>query len=99
MSAKRNYRKSVMLILLLSSVAFCNAQNTFQELYTAAGTGAECFGSYQLSDDGYIFTGIVSNGTDKVFMTRTDCEGNVIWSKSYNNTSTVNNISQRVIPL
>ena len=98
MNAIALYKKYIALILLFTSVTLCNAQNTFQELYTA-GTGAKCFGSYQLSDDGYIFTGIVSNGTDKIFITRTDCEGNVLWSKTYNDAGSWNNISQRVIPL
>ena len=74
-------------------------QNTFQKYYSPPGTGAHCFGSYQLDDGGYIFTGIVSDGTDKIYLSRTDCEGNIIWSKTYNNSSTIGNISQRAIPL
>ncbi len=92
-------KKSITLILLFLSVPIINAQNTFQKLYSPVGGSAECFGSYQLQDGGYIFTGIVTNGTDKVFMSRTNCEGTVIWSKSYNNSSTVGNISQRAIHL
>jgi len=93
-----NYKKSISVIMLIASVSLCIAQNTFQELYTA-GTGAKCFGSYQLSDNGYIFTGIVTTTSDKIFIARTDCEGNVLWSKTYNDAGSWNNISQRVIPL
>lgn len=98
MNVINHYKKYTALVILLSSITLCNAQNTFQKLYTA-GTGAKTFGSYQLSDDGYIFTGIVTTTSDKIFITRTDCEGNVLWSKTYNDAGSWNNISQRVIPL
>ena len=86
------------MILLIISCSISHAQNTFQMLYTAAADG-KCFGSYQLTGGGYIFTGIVTIGTDKIFVARTDCEGHVLWSKSYNDAGSWNNISQRMIPL
>jgi hypothetical protein len=74
------------------------AQNTFQKVYTT-GYDVECFGAYQETDGGYIITGIaqVSASSYKVFMTRTDCHGNILWSKAYNTSSTIGNISQRVV--
>ncbi|MDZ4751972.1 MAG: hypothetical protein SGI87_10185 [Flavobacteriales bacterium] len=91
--------KTSLLLIYFLIVASGFTQNTFQKYYSPPGTGAHCFGSYQLDDGGYIFTGIVSDGTDKIYLSRTDCEGNIIWSKTYNNSSTIGNISQRAIPL
>jgi hypothetical protein len=98
MITRKNIFLAITLIAMLSSATFCNAQNIFQMLYTA-GTGGKCFGSYQLADGGYIFTGIATTTSDKIFITRTDCEGHVLWSKTYNDAGSWNNISQRVIPL
>lgn len=92
-------KKIITLLVFAFTCLSLPAQNRFQQLYTPAGGGAECFGSYQLNDGGYIFTGILIAATNKVFMTRTDCDGQVLWSKTYNNSSTIGNISQRVIPL
>lgn len=75
------------------------AQNTFQRLYIPPGTGAHCLGSLQLEDGDFLFTGIVSDGSDKVYMTKTDCEGEVLWSKSYNASSTIGNVSPRAVEL
>src|ERR1043165_5545389 len=74
------------------------AQTTFQKIYTSS-LDAECFGAYQTTDQGYIITGIAntSGNTQKVFLTRTDCHGEILWSKVYSTSSTINNISQRVI--
>ncbi len=92
-------RKTICILFVIAFNFSAIAQNTFQKLYTPSVGGAECFGSYQLSDGGYIFTGITMETTNKVFVSRTDCEGTVLWSKTYNNSSTIGNISQRVIPL
>src|ERR1051325_7969592 len=75
-----------------------SAQTTFQKIYTSS-LDAECFGAYQTTDQGYIITGIAntSGNTYKVFLTRTDCHGAILWSKVYSTSSTIGNISQRVI--
>src|SRR6185436_5482658 len=71
------------------------AQTTFQKIYTTS-LDAYCFGAYQTTDQGYIITGIAntSANTQKVFLTRTDCHGEILWSKVYSTSSTVGNISQ-----
>jgi hypothetical protein len=88
------------LIFYLFTAFTCTAsvaQTTFQKIFTG-DSDVQCFGAYQTSDDGYIFTGIANvNGTNKIFLTRTDCHGEILWSKTYSNTSSWNNISQRVI--
>jgi hypothetical protein len=94
----KKFSAIVFAFIFFNFESDCSAQNTFQMLY-ASGTGGKCFGSYQLADGGYIFTGIVTTTSDKIFITRTDCEGHVLWSKSYNDAGSWNNISQRVIPL
>lgn len=86
---------STFIIVTISFIA--KAQNTFQKFYDA-GADAECFGAYQLADGGYLFTGIINSGNYKVFMARTDCDGDVVWCRAFNNSSTVGNISQRAIP-
>src|SRR5437762_2211899 len=75
-----------------------SAQTAFQKIYTSS-LDADCFGAYQTTDQGYIITGIASTDsvTYKVFLTRTDCHGEILWSKVYSTSSTVGNISQRVI--
>lgn len=72
------------------------AQNTFQKVYST-GYDVECFGAYQETDGGYIRIAQVSASSYKVFMTRTDCHGNILWSRAYNTSSTIGNISQRVV--
>src|SRR6266446_3705974 len=76
----------------------CSAQTTFQKIYTSS-LDAYCFGAYQTTDQGYIITGIAntSGNTQKVFLTRTDCHGEILWNKVYSTSSTIGNISQRVI--
>src|SRR5215217_5451882 len=92
--------KKISLLLTLLILLFRlhgSSQTTFQKIYTTSGD-VECFGAYQTSDDGYIFTGVATvNGLQKIFLTRTNCHGDILWSKTYNSTSSWNNISQRVI--
>ncbi|MEO8150365.1 MAG: T9SS type A sorting domain-containing protein [Bacteroidia bacterium] len=90
-------KKTLKLILLLLLSSFnSNGQNTFQKVYQSSGH-AECFGAYQTIEGGYIFTGIIDTNGYKIFMCRTDCKGDVLWAKTYNASSTIGNISQRVI--
>jgi hypothetical protein len=92
--------KKTLQIFCLLVFAFCKSsfsQTTFQKIFTQEGD-VECFGAYQTSDDGFIFTGIATvSGVNKVFLTRTNCHGDILWSKTYANAGTWNNISQRVI--
>src|SRR6185436_17009442 len=93
-------KKILPLLLFNSSFIILSsfAQTTFQKIYTSS-TDAECFGAYQTTDQGYIITGIANpvGNTHNVFLTRTDCHGEILWSKTYSTSSTVGNISQRVI--
>jgi hypothetical protein len=92
---KTIYQLFLFLNLFLASLS--SAQTTFQKIYTTSDD-VECFGAYQTTDDGYIFTGVATvNGSQKIFLTRTNCHGDILWSKTYNTTSSWNNISQRVI--
>lgn len=92
--------KRILLLLLFTPIIPQSivAQNTFQKIYTT-DFDVECFGAYQETDGGYMITGIaqVSSAAFKVFMTRTNCHGDILWSKTYNNSSTIGNISQRVV--
>ena len=90
-------RLFTLIIFFFLAIFQSHAQTTFQKIYTSDGD-VECFGAYQTTDNGYIFTGIATvNGTQKIFMLRTDCHGEMQWGKTYNSTSSWNNISQRVI--
>lgn len=91
--------KKLFLILPSSFlILHSSAQTTFQKIYTSS-TDVDCFGAYQTTDQGYIITGIgdVGGGSYKVFLTRTDCHGEILWNKTYSASSTIGNISQRVI--
>ncbi|MBX7140934.1 MAG: T9SS type A sorting domain-containing protein [Chitinophagales bacterium] len=90
-----------ILFILMSWMAAAitvSGQTTFQKIYTSS-LDAYCFGAYQTNDEGYIITGIVntSGSTYKIFLTRTDCHGSILWSKVYSTSSTIGNISHRVI--
>ncbi|MEO6168936.1 MAG: T9SS type A sorting domain-containing protein [Chitinophagales bacterium] len=88
-----------ILLIIISVVIYPGmAQNAFQKIYTT-DYDVECFGAYQETDGGYMITGVAQTGTTQynVFMTRTDCHGAILWSKSYNSSSTIGNISQRVV--
>ncbi|HYV95522.1 MAG TPA: T9SS type A sorting domain-containing protein [Chitinophagales bacterium] len=94
-------RKLSLLVFILDSLLLVTnscAQTTFQKIFTSA-LDAYCFGAYQTTDQGYIITGIAntSGTTQKVFLTRTDCHGEILWNKVYSTSSTIGNISQRVI--
>ena len=86
--------------ILFSAFMFCAsitfAQNTFQKIYNYAAD-AQCFGAYQTTDNNYIMTGVADVNGFKLFVSKEDCEGNPLWSKTYNASSTIGNISQRVI--
>lgn len=90
--------KTILLTLLLIILQTINSQsqNTFQKVYQPSGN-SECFGAYQTTDQGYIYTGIIDTNGYKIFMCRTDCNGTVMWARCYDASSTVGNISQRVI--
>jgi len=95
----KNICAIVLFLIHCSPFTFhSSAQTTFQKIYTSP-LDAECFGAYQTTDQGYIITGIAntSSNTQKVFLTRTDCHGEILWNKVYSTSSTVGNISQRVI--
>lgn len=87
-------------IISIGSVVFSPliySQTTFQKIYKGEAD-VECFGAYQTTDDGYIFTGVATvGGINRIFLTRTDCHGEILWNNTYSSTSTWNNISQRVI--
>ncbi len=91
-------KKLILFFIFSFSLFISVAQTTFQKIYTTPND-AECFGAYQTTDQGYIITGIAntSGSTYKVFLTRTNCHGEILWSKTYSTSSTVGNISQRVI--
>src|SRR5215813_2355722 len=90
-------RLLLFIFLLQAALITSHAQTTFQKIYTS-NSDVECFGAYQTTDNGYIFTGIATvSGTQKIFLMRTDCHGVIQWGKTYNSTSSWNNISQRVI--
>ncbi|HKR03571.1 MAG TPA: T9SS type A sorting domain-containing protein [Bacteroidia bacterium] len=86
--------------LILPAFLFCcmvaKSQNTFQKVYNYPAD-AQCFGAYQTSDNNYIMTGVADINGFKLFVSKQDCEGNPQWSKTYNASSTIGNISQRVI--
>ncbi len=86
---------SILLVMIFNPVY---SQSTFQKIYTS-DYDVESFGAYQETTGGYIITGIaqVSSTAYNVFMTRTDCYGEILWSKTYNTSSTIGNISQRVV--
>lgn len=91
--------KQLLLLFHLLLFTFQSfAQTTFQKIYTSP-EDAYCFGAYQTTDQGYIITGIadVGGGSHKVFLTRTNCHGDILWSKTYSASSTIGNIYQRVI--
>lgn len=89
--------KIIFINTFLFVAIVANGQNTFQKIYENSLGDAQCFGSFQTNDDGYIFTGVAQAPSYKIYMTKTDCEGNILWSNSYNPSSTVGNISHRVI--
>lgn len=90
-------KKIVLICFLLSCTMPIVAQTTFQKIFSQEGD-VECFGAYQLASGGYVFTGLATvNGTTKIFMAKTDCHANILWSKTYANSFSWNNISQRVI--
>ncbi len=91
-------KKLLLSILLINVFTRVFPQTTFQKIYTSE-YDVQCFGAYQETTGGYIITGIaqVSSTSYNVFMTRTDCHGEIVWSKTYNTSSTIGNISQRVV--
>ncbi|MEO5569811.1 MAG: T9SS type A sorting domain-containing protein [Bacteroidia bacterium] len=88
-------KKNIPFILLIFPVCLF-AQNTFQKVYNYPAD-AQCFGAYQTSDNNYIMTGVADVGGFKLFVSKEDCEGNSLWSKTYNTSSTIGNISERII--
>jgi hypothetical protein len=91
-----NHMTRHFTVLLLFATTILSAQNTFQKIYNYPAT-VQNFGAYQTSDGNYIMTGIANAGGYRLYVSKEDCEGNFIWSKTYNPSSTVGNISQRVI--
>ncbi|MBA2421657.1 MAG: T9SS type A sorting domain-containing protein [Chitinophagales bacterium] len=91
-------KRFLLSIFLINIFSLVFSQNTFQKIFTS-DYDVECFGAYQETTGGYILTGIaqVSSTAYNTFMTRTNCHGEILWSKTYNTSSTIGNISQRVV--
>ncbi len=72
------------------------AQNTFQKTYPYPAD-VQNFGALETMDGNFLVTGIADIGGQKLFLSKQDCEGTPLWSRTYSASSTVGNISQRVI--
>ncbi len=85
-----------LMIILVAFPAMACCQNTFQKVYDYP-SDVQNFGAFLTGDGNHLMTGIADITGHKLFLSKQDCEGNLLWSKSYNASSTVGNISQRVI--
>lgn len=81
----QNKMKTKLLFALLALTMIVKAQSTFQK--TFGGTADEEFNSLQqTTDGGFIIGGYTKsfgNGTEDVFLTKTDANGNISWSRTY----------------
>ncbi len=87
---KRAFTCLLCLVLLCSVVTTISAQDnhSFQWRYeSSAGLPMQNFDVVPLSDNGYLFTGLidVSSGSaiKNPYIFRTDCKGNILWAKQF----------------
>ncbi len=92
----------ILICLLIASFIAPNklgAQNTFERILSGVGH-IQNQGITATSDGGNSICGIMDNGSaSRIFISKLDCKGEVEWTNLYQNSSTINNISQRVVEL
>ncbi len=92
----RAYFFTFLFLFSLSYLAF-SQQNTFQIAYQAS-EHAQCLHICPAKDGGAVFTGIATiNSIDKLYLTKINCQGKHLWTKVFENSSSINNITPRVI--
>lgn len=81
-------------LLLLYGIIY--SQNIYQNIY-GTEIDVQCFGAIQTIDDGLLTVGIINDNGSKSYVSKTDCSGKVLWTRTFEFSSTVGNIFHRVI--
>ncbi|HLG33543.1 MAG TPA: T9SS type A sorting domain-containing protein [Bacteroidia bacterium] len=98
---KINYSSiNVLLIYLLSSFDWCFAQTNFQKIITQQ-IASGGYSIFPTNDNHYIYSpngnGSLNSGIGKVGLSKLDSLGNLIWSKTYYETSIADSIIANVL--
>ncbi|MDH5296446.1 MAG: gliding motility-associated C-terminal domain-containing protein [Nitrospirota bacterium] len=89
----------ICLVLLLVLPVRGYSQDTFQKVYQfPSPDGGQFYDGITTSDGGYAAAGLGSNGSGQELMvTRLNCVGQVLWVHNFGATSSINNISTRIV--